>query len=289
VITMRTAEDWQVIALLLVAAGVIAARRREPRLRWAPALALAPLMALLAGYQVYQRTAYPAEYRSRNLENKIFWHNALIGFALHPLLSSVYRLTLDDTSVVQLVKSRAAASHSGDLDDVFWSSGSDGSIVRNFRAYDALCRETAWSIARTHPRAMLELFLWYKPRQLLRTLGYVSGLFAQHDLHYYGIFDQRASLLGPERRAALGAFYDPLSPVALLLMIGGAVAAGAAAMRQAFSGTMLATLGIVSAASLIPAMVTYPLIHVIVAFYVPLTLLLYGAAGWMAARIVAPR
>jgi hypothetical protein len=51
----------------------------------------------------------------------------------------------------------------------------------------------------------------------------------------------------------------------------------------------LAALGTVAAASLLPAMATYPLIHVIAAFYVSLALFLYAGAGWTVSRIVSPQ
>jgi hypothetical protein len=127
---------------------------------------------------------------------------------------------------------------------------------------------------------VVALFLWYKPRQVLRTLDYVSGLSTRHDLKYYGIEDQRVSLLSPAQRSTLAAFYQPFMPLPLLLLVCGALAAGTAALRQALRREHMAALAVVTAASLVPAMATYPLIHVLPAFYVSLTLLLFAGIGW---------
>jgi hypothetical protein len=285
VIMMRTAELWQVIALIVL--SVAAAARSSPRRAAGPALAVvAPLVAMVAAYQLYQGLAYPAEYSTRNLENKIFWHNVLIGFAIHPVLAQVYGLDLSDTSVLKLVTARALNERRPDFADVFWTGTEPvEGMVKNYRAYDALCRDAIWTIAKERPWQVAELFSWYKPRLLLRSFEYASGRVA-HGLDYYGIVDQTGSLTTADERRTMGAYFNPLSPVALTGVGVALFAAGASVLRHAFNRSMLAALGVIAAASLLPAMLTYPLIHVIAAAYITVPLLLYACGARAAAALI---
>ena len=117
----------------------------------------------------------------------------------------------------------------------------------------------------------------------------MSGVSTAHDLNYYGIADQRASLLSGAQRTAMAAFYRPFSLPVLLLLAGGCLAAGTGAMRRALSGEHLAALAVVAAASVVPAMATYPLIHVLAAFYVLLTLVIYAGVGRIVSTVMVPR
>lgn len=275
VVTMRSAESWQALALVAIAAAglcgafVHRAGRPVPWLRaCAPVL---PVLILLGGYQLYQRAAYPAEYSSTNVRNKIFWHNVLIGFALHPQLAGPYGLSLNDASVWSFVRYRAIAAHNPEVPAIFFETG----LVKGFRAYDELCRQTILELAAKHPRQIVELYVWYKPRMLWRTLKYAVGQ-VDHDLDYYGIQDQASSLLSPEERRAQSAYYNPFAVVPLLLVAAGAAAAGRAAVRSAFAPATLAALATIAVFSLLPAFLTYPLVHVVVAGYISFTMLLYA-------------
>lgn len=275
VVTMRSAESWQAIALAAItAAGLCRAfvRRAGGPVPWLRACApVLPVLILLGGYQLYQRAAYPADYSSTNVRNKIFWHNVLIGFALHPQLAGPYGLSLNDASVWSFVRYRAIAAHNPDVPAIFFETG----LVKGFRAYDELCRHTILELAAKHPRQIVELYVWYKPRMLWRTLKYAVGQ-VDHDLDYYGIQDQASSLLSPEERRAQSAYYNPFAVVPLLLVAAGAAAAGRAAVRSAFAPGTLAALATIAVFSLLPALLTYPLVHVVVAGYISFTMLLYA-------------
>lgn len=280
VITMRSAETWQVVALGAIAGAsrlraVVTERSLGTPAAWLRGLApVLPVLVMIGGYQLYQRAAYPPEYLSTNVRNKIVWHNVLIGFALHPEIAQPYGLSLNDASVWAYVRYKAARERIPDYEDVFFDTG----LVKGWRRYDELAREAILEIAAKHPRQMLELYAWYKPRMLFRTLAYAAG-WVDHDLEYYGIQDQASSLLTPDERRVHSAYYNPLSWLPLLLLVAGSAVAGRAAVRSAFSPGALAALATIAAFSLLPSFLTYPLVHVVVAAYMSFTLLLYAILG----------
>ena len=277
VIAMRSAEMWQVMALCAIAGGgrlLAAVREHSPGTpgAWLAGLApVLPVLLMLAGYQMYQGAAYPAEYLSTNVRNKIVWHNVLIGFALHPEIAQPYGLSLNDASVWAFIRYKAAAARIPDYQEVFLDTG----LVKGWRRYDELCREAILEIAAKHPRQMVELYAWYKPRMLFRTLTYAVGR-VDHDLEYYGIQDQASSLLTPDERRAQSAYYRPFALIPLLMVVVGSAVAGKAAVRSAFHPGALAALATIAVLSLLPSFLTYPLVHVVVAAYLSFTLLLYA-------------
>ena len=282
VVSMRTSELWQTIALvacLLVAWLRPAAGSRRA---WWP---VAAVVAALAGQSAYQAAAYPSGYFTSNLSTKIFWHNVLIGMSLHPELARQYRLDVSDTSVFLYIKELASRDTTADPASIFWSASEqpDG-MVKDFRAYDRLCRQTVLRIAASHPVETATLLLWYKPRQFVRSLQYAAGD-VRHDLAYYSLVDQTGSLLTAGERLAKNAFFNPLSPLVLLIVTLAGVIAGAEVVRHAFDGTMLWALAAIAAASTIPGFITYPLIHVISGLYFTLTLVLCALAARAAVEI----
>jgi hypothetical protein len=281
VISMRTAEAWQAVAvfgLSTVAAGNVATRSRPISAMW-PA---ATMLVIVGGYMCYQNFAYPDEYFSQNLRTKIFWHNVLIGFSLHPAIAQQYQIDLDDSSVLAYVKKRAGAS--GVSEAIFWGSHEtpDG-ISKNYRAYDALCRNAVWEIVATHPVETLQLFVWYKPRLFFRSFQYAVGN-PSHDLHYYAVHDQAVSLPTPAERRVTGAYFNPLSPVALLLLCAACLTAGVGRLKRTFDAATLTAVTAIFIASLLPGLSTYPVIHVITGTYWATALLLYVVSIQSAGR-----
>jgi hypothetical protein len=279
VITMRTAETWQLVALVMITlAGTVQAGGSRNVSQFLP---VALTMVWLAAFGVYQVYAYPPEYFSQNLRTKIVWHNVLIGFALHPGLAEWYHLRVDDGSVLNFIEDRAGRDTAPSPADIFWTADetADG-MVKNFREYERLCREAAWELAAAHPLQTLKLFAWYKPR----TFRYAIGR-GPADLRYYSLQDQAVSLLTPGERLLKGAFFNPFSPVPLLIVLSACIAAGAGRVRATFNRSTWIALALIVCASLIPAAVTYPLIHVIAGAYWTVALLCYAVIARLAVEI----
>ena len=283
VVTMRTAEEWQAFALAGVAVLALAAAGAS--WRWSQLAPIGLTVAGLTAFGAYQVYAYPPDYFSRNLRNKLVWHNVLIGFALHPGIADWYELRVDDRSVVNLIERRASGDPRLANANIFWTPGEapDG-IVKDFREYERLARDATWYIVTAHPWQMLKLFVWYKPRMLFRSFQYAVGV-GPDDLHYYELQDQAVSLFTPQERAANRAFFNPLAPAPLLIVLSACLLAGAAHVKRAFSGGTWLGLALVACASLIPAAITYPLIHVITGAYWAVALVFYAVAARLTVEV----
>jgi len=277
VVSIRTAEAWQVTALVGVAA-LTASYRAAPSRRLSAIWPAATTLAILATYMVYQNNVFPQEYFSRNVRTKVGWHNVLMGFALHPGMAEWYGLRIDDQSIVDYVKKKAGQDPSLARDEIFWGPKDkpDGA-VKNFREYDRLCRMAVLGLVTAHPWQTLKLFVWYKPRLLVRSFEY-AVVRLPRDLRYYELHDQAPSLLTPRDREALHAFFNPLSPIPLLLLLAGLLAAGVKGATHAFDSGALATLTVTAGASLLPAFLTYPVIHVIAGVFWASPLIFYALA-----------
>jgi len=279
VLSMRTAETWQIVALVAVTALVAMRRGLRPSgvSTFAPA---GIVLAIVAVFAVYQTVAYPQEYFSRNLRGKMFWHNVLIGFAVHPGIAEWYQLRLDDASVATLIRRRAAHDSTVSLTELFERPGENpnGFPVKNFREYERLCRRTVFAIVAAHPWQTLKLFVWHKPVLLVRSLAYSAGR-ETHDLDYYYLRDQAISLPAYRERNDLGAFFDPFSPIVLVLVLSGCLIVGVARLKDAFDANMCAAAGLFLCASLLPAFITYPLIHVIAGTYWAAPFVLYAVTA----------
>src|SRR4029077_11515462 len=106
-----------------------------------------------------------------------------------------------------------------------------------------------------------------------------------HDLDYYFLRDQAISLPTYLEREALGAFFDPLSPVAVLLVLAGCWTAGVARVKDAFDTNTCVAAGLFLCVSLLPLFTTYPLIHVMTGTYWAAPLFLYAATGRCGAEL----
>jgi hypothetical protein len=126
--------------------------------------------------------------------------------------------------------------------------------------------------------------VWHKPQLLMRSLEYSAGR-DTNDLGYYFLRDQAVSLPTYQEREDLGAFFNPVSPVALLLVLSGCWIVGVARVKEAFDMNASLAAGLFLCASLLPAFTTYPLIHVIVGTYWAMPLFLYAATARCAAEL----
>ena len=220
IVSMRTAEAWQIVALGAVSViSLFYYRKTIPNT--AKIMMLAPLVCVIAFqacYYQYQNYTFPAGYFSHNTRNKIFWHNVMIGIALNPKLASDYNLKINDSSVLKYVKNRAKNNKDVDYEKIFFPENmSSYGMVIDFRQYDLLCKKEFWQIARHNKYQMIKLVLYYKPIQLLHTMQYLMSQ-NKRSLTYYNLYDQASSLLTNEQRTEKSAFFRPFTFIPLFII-----------------------------------------------------------------------
>ena len=278
VVSMRTAELWQLIALGTIAFYAIVIRTNKQTLAKSVGRLIPLLIALivLGGHYVYQNRVYPAEYFNKNIRDKIFWHNVLIGFSLNPYFADKYSIDVSDTSVLKLMKTEVARRKPEDFEKIFWPEGKQQEgFVKDIRRNERFCEEAVWRIVSENPYQLMKLMLYYKPRQFLRSFAYAIGA-VRPDLSYYSLADQEGSLLSPGERTAKSAFLNPFALVPILSILCGLGIVGVRAAKNAFDRDVVFAFVLIWLASLIPGFVTYPLIHVITGTYFTTTLLFYA-------------
>lgn len=274
---IRSTEAWAVLALLPVAALLVLRRPRSPRHLWPAAIVAVCLIALFS----YQRAAYHPDYFSTKGQGRVFWHNVGIGFSLHPALAEKYDLAVDDLSMVNLVHRHAAAVGGPELVQTIFGAAEPGykGVADDLVLYERMARDVVIGIVRDHPLDTLTLFLWIKPKLLLKNLLWAAGLYPDNydALHIAG---QIGSIAAPEARVHQQIYYSPMTWATLLGLAALTLLAPTAAFAPA---AIVLVIGL--AVSLLPGFVTYPLIHTLA---IPLVLIsaLFHVFALMGARRV---
>lgn len=271
---VRCTATWVVLAatLLLLARLAIAYRvggngwwragsplRAELNGTWIVAL----LLAGMGGLKLYQYAVYDPAYRTTYLEHRVVWHNMGIGFALNPALAERLHLQVNDCSWAGHVGSRALAKHGQARYEQIWGKPGTpfhvGEMVKDFQAYEEESRAAVLEVFWRHPVRAVLCYVYYKPALALRTFAWAFGLCA-NDVEALHLYNQSVSLPEPEvierenRHVRLGELLG--LGVALALGCLG-LGIGTPALRAVCGLFALATAG-----SLIPAAMTYPVLHV---------------------------
>jgi hypothetical protein len=276
---IRSTAAWLVICVLTLYLVLFAYRVLAPlRRRWAldPAGAavlrsgwvVGLLLAGLLGLKAYQRQVYDGRYFATHIPHRIFWHNVGIGLALHPRLAATYALDVADVPMVNLVRQRLAGRGDEERIEETFGRPNRHAIASNFVAYEAEAKAAVLDILKSHPRAAVELFLYYKPRAGLRTLAWAHGVYP-FGLRKLYLSDQASSLATPEDRAGRSLHVQWLSPVLAVALI------FCCLIHLPHPRSMLVLTAValfVVLCSLIPAALTYPLLHVLGAALVTTTL-----------------
>lgn len=259
-IHVRSTEAWQVIAVLGVAAAVYVRGTRGIagiRRLWPAAVLIAAVGAL----EIYQRAAFETVYATTHIRHRIFWHNVGIGFALNPVLAEKYALTVDDFPMIQLVRRHLVETgRAAEIDELFRPAGQEQyhyyGITKDFVHYERVAREIVLSIVWNNPGLALKTFVVDKPRVLMRQFAWAAGYggYSPNDLYLTG---QALALATPSTRAANGIYLAPFGPwasVALLAVV--LLAAGTAGDYRRLAAVAAG----IAAASLLPALVAYPIV-----------------------------
>jgi hypothetical protein len=217
------------------------------------------------------------EYFATKLVHKIFWHNVGIGFSVSRYFQERYGVVLSDASFLTFVAHSPEVAAAGDAGRrVFWAGtytgqwvGGDPEIpdtaamyhagmVRDFAGYERFAREVVIRLALRHPWWTTRLFLYDKPKLMLRQIlnAAAIGLYTPADLM---LEDQAGALLGDQNRRATGArlkLFSLFSLLAVAVFGGSLVASG-----QSGQFAIAAAPAILIVTSTVPLIATYPLIH----------------------------
>ncbi len=308
---VRNAEAWQLAAPCLIAAGLgVAAWRSRGDIAGAAARsrrlgACVAVVALVCGVffpvQAVMRARLAPEYLSTKLVYKIFWHNVGIGFSVSPYFRDTYNLALSDGSYLVFVAQSPEVATAGEPGRrVFWTGtytgqwvGGDPEIpeasamnhvgmVRDFAGYERFARQVVFRLAQSHPWPTIKLFLYDKPKLLVRQLvnAIAVGAYSAADLM---LEDQSGALLDGQSRRALRAY---LQPVSIPSIIAVAMLAGCLVVsRQADRSAIAAMPAILLVLSTLPLIATYPLVHLMASFLAASMFAVLVCAGFVCAAL----
>jgi len=242
--------------------------------------------------QMVLRSGLAPEYASQKLSHKLFWHSVGIGFAVSDYFREKYDLQLSDLdlSMLHLVAKSPEVEALGSRGrHIFWAGtytgnwvGSDPEIqsgndmyysgmVRDFGEYESVSMKVVFRLVVDNPMHTLILFAFEKPRLLLRQIlnAFVPGLYSVPELMLQGLSETLASV---DERIAKRIYPHLLSPLALL-----AIAAGAAGLSATTRSKRMSLCFLVFGAflaSLVPLLLSYPLIHLMASSLTLLILLM---------------
>jgi hypothetical protein len=269
----RCSASWMIPSAALCYVLILAAAYRG----WLPNLSARQvllnawaalfLIAGLVGLKVYQATVYPAEYSTAMLQHRVVWHNVGIGLSLHPKLANQYRLHISDDLMTELVKRRIVERGDTERYEAIWGRPGEAryrrwpnAICQDFRLYEEECRDTVLEIARKHPRWILELFFYYKPKLAIRTLLWTANCYPR-DEERLVLFGQQPCVPTSEEIAE-GRLYIRHGDLALL-SVGLALLCWCCRLSARSLFRLAGLMFVVLLGSAFPAFVSYPIIHVV--------------------------
>jgi hypothetical protein len=292
---VRSANMWLVCAVLVyvmvsVLQGV--AGRRANR-TWTVTYArrmwpLAALVVALGFFLTWERVTYNSRYFSTNLSHHLFWHNAALGFALHPELGKPFDFQISDEAMMRRVARYLLATHSTEtIARIFGGAYSSGdgtqagvrvevgtflnSATSDLRLYNETARQIMFETVRTHPLQSAALFLYYKPRYLLSHLLWFTAL--RYDQPSLDATGHQSPLLLPGDERTRRIYFTPFAAPCLLVFALALAAAWPLSVRE--SRMLLMAALCLFAFSLLPSLVAYPAPFLMGEALVTLTLALY--------------
>jgi hypothetical protein len=272
-IHVRCSASWMVgaVGLFFLVTVVMAACGRIENFGVKKALMNGWVLAVLAigvlGWKGYQKAIYPPEYSQTMLQHRVVWHNVGIGCALHPRLAEKYDLCIGDECIINLIKKRLAERHDQERLETIWGKPNEqaylhwpGAIAQDFQAYEEEAKAVVLEIARDNPRAMAELFLFYKPKLALRTLAWAANCYPRDQKR---LWHQGQTLCVPSAEAiAKRHLYIRLGDLlAMALVLAGLCLCSRIPVGPLL--TLMPVLLILLLGSLIPPVLSYPIIHVL--------------------------
>lgn len=195
VIHVRFDNVWLLMALAawLVAAAV--ARRHEltrsALLRIATPIVL--VVAGLGGLLAWERAVYHPRYFTSHMAHHLIWHNAGLGFVVHPGFARTFAFPASDGAMMdRTARYLLARGQQGAVAEVFGAAYSnptgtpDGATINvgqflhsdssDIARYDSYAKEVIIATALDQPGQTLALYLYYKPRYALAQLLWFMGV-----------------------------------------------------------------------------------------------------------------
>ena len=306
---VRSANLWTVIALLVgvVVAGLVKKLRSE-RDRQTDELSgasrrlvviwpLAVAGFVLSGLLVWERATYHREYFASHMAHHLFWHNAGLGFALHPKLGKPYGYrTADDAMMNRVAGYLIAKGDRGRTARIFGNSYSNEtgtaegakvavgpflhSATSDLELYDETARKVVLETVETHPLETAALFLYYKPRYFLAHLLWFTAWEAYDQPFVDQTGHQSPLFKGRDDTRARRIYFSPLPWTGLAIF-----AAGLALISPARSSRLRAGLLVTLMLflwSLLPMIIAYPAPPFMgePMFYLTVSLYLAIATAW---------
>lgn len=252
VIHVRSTEIWVFFTLLLIATNLLFKKIKN-------AYALWPLILLTIGLltlNFYQRATYSPEYFETKGQYHVVWHNIGIGLSLHPRIADEYNLAVDDLPMVNLVKKQARILGGNKLvEDIFGQNTNVHGIASNLQLYESTARQLVFEIVKNHPKDILELQFWYKPKVFIKNVLWAAGIYPSN-YEELKISGQIGSITAEQDRFVKGIFLVPINWYVLGCLTLLAITFSTLSLKL---GAFLIVIQAIT--SLIPAFVTYPLIH----------------------------
>lgn len=281
----RSSESWQIFLVVTLALAYLArCYFRRKHVAQSASTTLAAFVAGAAILTFYQWVVFNPAYFKSHGQYRLTWHNIGIGFALHPDLATKFNLIIGDNGMFNIVAESARSR--GLYERVF--SGSDTILsnpIGDFALYDRLARDVVLEIIRDHPVETATLFAYYKPLEFMRTLAVASDMFV--DSRRADSEARHITRPDRERLDAYLKFFRPLACAALLLIV-------AAMMMLTISdfAVVAAIIGLNFVGSLVPAMLSYPVYHIIgmsFASFSSLVYLMVSLVVWILVRVLTGR
>jgi hypothetical protein len=288
-IHLRATTLWQVLTVVGFGIVVLAVARfrrfgaATACWRSTGAAVVATLGLVVVGYtglQVYQRFGLPDEYRrGQEIATRVFWHNIFSGLAYHPELAARYQLRIDDSSIFAATRDYLAETGRLDLWRDMGGEEPDFSGLQ-FAKYDPVVREMLVARCSSYLRECAEVLLYYKPVALAGNLAWVYGL---RDLppnldivvsRIYGSTEVKdQTLAATEQMDRNGQRAYLWTPVVLLIVL----PFGLLLTRESRTSIWraFAALGGLTAGSLIPTVIGYPVAHTILEATITVGMLVY--------------
>ena len=274
----RSSVTWEVAAVL--AAGVVMwalawwTRRRRPAESTVPSVyAMWPatcLVIALAGVTAYQHYAFhPRYFQDQGV--RTVWHNALMGFGFNAELKEKYRLAIDDRKAIEAVVAHRAQRRSlvgppWVVDTILGSLGGHASF--DWFAYEEAARDLYWHIWRTDTASVWQCYLVDKPKAIATVI----------------VKAWSRDVTG--KRDELGLYFNPFSPVGLLMVVPGFLLLLG---KRLVVDSRLAILLLLLAGSVIPALLFYPVVHTMMGAFALVALLVYLTVAYGIGAVVRSR
>jgi hypothetical protein len=182
---LRATTLWQVLTVIGFAIVVLLAARFRlfgvTTVNWRSTVAAvgSTVGLVVAGYvgiQLYQTYGLPEEYRrGEEIATRVFWHNIFSGLAYHPDFAERYQLRIDDSSIFAATRDYLAETGRLDLWRDMGGEEPDFSGLK-FTKYDPVVREMLLARCTIHVGECAEAMLYYKPVALAGNLAWLYGL-----------------------------------------------------------------------------------------------------------------